>query len=106
MNDKNSAGVAGTWTVIIHGPTGPQETSLELNSVDGVLGGTQSAMGQVETIQQISFDAATGELVWINKIKKPLPLTLQFSGTVEGDTMSGKVSTGIMGAFPFTGVRR
>jgi hypothetical protein len=112
MNDKNpestgsAAGVAGTWAVTIHGPTGPQETSLELKLVDGALGGTQAAMGQVETIQQAGFDAASSELVWVNKIKKPLPLTLQFRGIVEGDTMSGKVSTGIMGSFPFTAVKR
>jgi len=106
MNEnKPEASVIGTWLVTIHGPTGPQETSLELSSADGVLGGTQSAMGQVETIQQISYDGASGELVWVNKIKKPLPLTLQFKGLVEGQTMSGKVSTGIMGSFPFTGIK-
>jgi hypothetical protein len=99
------ASVEGTWTVTIHGPTGPQQTSLDLATVDGVLGGTQSSLGQVETINEISYDGASGELVWVNKIKKPLPLTLKFSGVVEGATMSGKVSTGIMGSFPFTGVK-
>jgi hypothetical protein len=102
----NKAAVEGTWTVTIHGPTGPQETSLDLNRNDGVLGGTQSSLGQVETINEISYDSASGAIVWVNKIKKPLPLTLRFEGVVEGLTMSGKVSTGIMGSFPFTGVKR
>jgi 4-carboxymuconolactone decarboxylase len=101
-----AASVEGTWTVTIHGPTGPQETSLDLSRSDGVLGGTQSAMGQVERIVEITYDSATGELIWVNKIKKPLPMTLRFQGMVEGDTMSGKVSTAIMGSFPFTGVKR
>jgi hypothetical protein len=104
MNDK--ATLEGTWTVTIHGPTGPQETTLELKNVDGVLGGTQSALGQLEIINQASYDSASGELMWINKIKKPLPLSLQFKGIVEGNTLSGKVSTGIMGSFPFTAVKR
>jgi hypothetical protein len=108
--DSNSAGASvaidGVWTVTIHGPTGPQETSLELNTTGGVLGGTQSSLGQVETINEITFDSTTGELVWVNKIKKPLPLTLKFQGVVEGKTMSGKVSAGFMGSFPFTGVKR
>jgi hypothetical protein len=99
------ASVVGKWTVTIHGPTGPQETTLELHQVDGVLGGTQSSLGQVETINEIAYDSASGELFWVNKIKKPLPLSLKFSGLVEGDTMSGKVSTGIMGAFPFTAMK-
>jgi hypothetical protein len=100
-----TSSVAGKWSVTIHGPTGPQETTLDLQSSDGALAGTQSAMGQVEQILEISYDSASGELNWINKIKKPLPLTLRFSGTVEGTTMSGKVNTGLMGAFPFTAVK-
>jgi hypothetical protein len=105
MNKQELASVVGIWKVTIHGPTGPQETSLELKDVDGALGGTQSAMGQVETLSQVSYDAASGELAWVNKIKKPLPLSLQFKGVVEGSTMSGKVNTGLMGAFPFTAVK-
>jgi len=105
-NAAAPASVEGQWTVTIHGPTGPQETSLHLHMVDGALGGTQSSLGQVEAINQIAYDSASGELVWVNKIKKPLPLTLKFSGLVEGTTMSGKVSTGIMGSFPFTAVKR
>jgi len=88
---NNAAAAVGTWGVTIHGPTGPQETTLELNSADGVLGGVQSA--------------ASGEIVWINKIKKPLPLKLEFRGVVEGNLMSGKVKAGIMGSFPFTAVK-
>ncbi len=102
----SAASLEGSWKVTIHGPTGPQETSLDLNRDDGALGGTQSAMGQVEKLVEIGYDSASGELTWVNKIKKPLPLTLRFQGTVEGNTMSGKVSTGLMGSFPFTAVKR
>lgn len=103
---SDKASVEGIWAVTIHGPTGPQETILELVDTDGALGGTQSAMGQVEKIVEISFDSASGDLMWVNKIKKPLPLSLKFQGQLEGNTMSGKVATGIMGSFPFTAVKR
>jgi hypothetical protein len=92
--------------VTIHGPTGPQETSLNVESNGGVLGGSQSSLDQTEAIDEISYDVASGELKWVNKIKKPLPLTLRFQGVVEGMTMSGKVSAGFMGSFPFTAVKR
>jgi hypothetical protein len=101
-----SASIEGAWSVTIYGPTGPQETTLELAVTDGVLGGQQSAMGTVETLLEASYDSATGDILWVNKVAKPLPLTLKFKGTVEGDTMSGKVHASIMGAFPFTGVRK
>ncbi|HET8880600.1 MAG TPA: hypothetical protein VFM56_00360 [Solimonas sp.] len=108
---KSAAGSAapasaeGKWAVTIHGPTGPQETVLKLETVDGVLGGDQSALGQVETLQDVRYDAGSGQIAWINKIRKPLPITLKFQGIIEGDTMSGKVNAAIMGSFPFTAVR-
>lgn len=98
--------VEGDWTVTIHGPTGPQETLLELRLANGALGGTQSAMGQVEKVDEISYDSRSGKLSWINKISKPLPLKLKFEGVVAGNTLSGKVKASIMGSFPFTGSKR
>lgn len=99
------ASVEGTWTVTIHGPTGPQETTLILKVESGVLGGTQSALGQVETVREISYDSGSGKLSWVNKISKPLPLKLQFAGVVEGNSMNGKIKASIMGSFPFTAVK-
>lgn len=97
--------VEGKWRVIIHGPTGPQETTLELQTVDGVLTGMQSAMGQTEVATDLAFNPENSELSWVNKIRKPLPLTLKFSGVVEGSNISGKVNAAIMGSFPFTAVK-
>jgi hypothetical protein len=113
MTDKDTNGVAstvpasveGTWSVTIHGPTGPQETTLELNTASGELGGVQSALGQIETIHEITYDNASGDIRWVNKVKKPLPLTLEFRGAVEGTTISGKVKAGMMGSFPFTAIK-
>ncbi len=102
---KAGSPIAGTWKVTIHGPTGPQETVLELNVDNGEITGVQSAMGQVEDILEPSFDEASGELSWVNKIAKPLPLKLKFVGVLEDGEISGKVNASIMGAFPFTAVR-
>jgi hypothetical protein len=103
--NNSASSVDGKWRVIIHGPTGPQETTLELKMANGVLTGTQSAMGQLEVATDLAFNQDSGELSWVNKIKKPLPLTLKFSGIVEGDNISGKVNAAIMGSFPFTAVK-
>lgn len=97
--------IVGKWNVTIHGPTGPQETTLELVSENGVLSGTQAAMGQVEVATDLTFNLESRELAWVNKIKKPLPITLKFSGVLEDGNISGKVNAAIMGAFPFTAVR-
>ena len=42
---------------------------------------------------------------WSAKISSPMPLTLDFTGTVEGDKLSGSVKAGSFGSFPFTGNR-
>ena len=108
-NDTNTtapASVEGTWSVTIHGPTGPQETTLELNTTEGTLGGIMHTMGQVEQVHETTYDSTNGEISWINKIKKPLPMSLKFAGVVEGATMSGKVKAGLMGSFPFTAVKK
>ena len=34
-----------------------------------------------------------------------MPMTLDFTGTVDGDKLSGSVKAGSFGSFPFTGSR-
>ena len=45
------------------------------------------------------------KLFWINHVVKPMKMKVEFTATVDGDAMSGKVKAGFMGSFPFTGVR-
>lgn len=98
------ASVDGEWQVTVKGPTGPMDSSLALKTIDGVLGGTQSGEGETNDIDEITYDG--GEILWINKIKKPMKMKLQFKGRVEGLTISGKVKAGFMGSFPFTAVKK
>jgi hypothetical protein len=93
----------GTWNVTIKGPTGPMPTTLLLERVNGALAGSQSGQGSTSQISGAKFE--NGNIYWINQITKPMKMKLEFSGTVRGGQMSGKVKAGFMGSFPFTGVR-
>ena len=42
---------------------------------------------------------------WSVNITSPMPMTLQFNGTVDGDAMSGSVKLGMFGEAKFTGAR-
>ncbi len=97
------APVEGEWTVTIKGPTGPMATSLVLQRVDGVLTGTQTGEGTTTPINEVSYE--NGKIVWANQITRPMKLKLEFSGTVDGSSMEGKVKTGFMGSFAFTAVK-
>lgn len=97
--------IDGVWTVTIVGPTGPMPSTLTLTTNNGALEGFQSGDGESSDIDEITYDNVTGNVFWINKIKKPLKIKLQFKGKVENGAMSGKVKVGFMGSFPFTGVK-
>ena len=45
------------------------------------------------------------DVFWKVSITNPMPLTLEFTGKVAGDSISGEMGIGPMGSFPFTGTR-
>jgi hypothetical protein len=95
--------VDGTWNITMSTPMGQREAALTLTSSGGKLTGTQSADGESGEI----FDGTVSgdDVAWKLDIVNPMPLTLEFSGKVAGDAMSGEMGIGPMGSFPFTGVR-
>jgi hypothetical protein len=95
--------VDGSWKVTIKGPTGPMATTLVLETVDNVLTGTQSGQGASSQISEAKVDG--NNIYWVNHVTKPMKLKLEFTGSIEGDQMKGKVKAGPMGSYPFTGAR-
>jgi len=45
------------------------------------------------------------DVSWKVSITNPMPLTLTFSGSVDGNSMNGTADTGMFGSFPFEGTR-
>ncbi len=97
------ATIDGEWNVTIKGPTGPMPSTLSLATNNGVLGGEQSGDGTTTQIEDIDYNPDSGAVRWINRVTQPMKLKLEFTGTVDGDTIAGKVKAGFMGSYPFTG---
>jgi hypothetical protein len=95
--------VDGTWDLTMSTPMGERKATLSLKNSGGTLTGTQGAEGNSTEI----FDGtvAGDDVAWNISITNPMPLTLNFTGKVSGDSMSGEVGIGPMGSFPFTGTR-
>jgi hypothetical protein len=95
--------VDGTWNLTMQTPMGERRATLVATSQGGKLTGKQSGDGGSTDI----FDGSVSgnEASWKISITNPMPLTLQFAGTVDGDKMSGKMSAGALGSWPFSGVR-
>jgi len=95
--------VDGTWNLTMDTPMGERTSTLVVKAAGGALEGSQSAEGQTAAI----FDGTvSGNTVgWKVSITQPMPLTLEFSGTVDGDAMSGTVQLGMFGSSPFRATR-
>jgi hypothetical protein len=95
--------VDGNWNLVMSTPMGDRNTTLTLKNSGGALTGTQTAEG-------ISIDIFEGttsgdDVAWKVSITNPMPLTLEFTGKVAGDSISGEMGIGPMDSFPFRGTR-
>jgi len=95
--------VDGKWEIVINSPMGAQKAALDITTNGASLTGTQTAQQGSGPLENGKVDG--NSVSWSAKITNPLPLTLDFSGTVDGDKLSGSVKAGSFGSFPFTGNR-
>ncbi len=96
--------VEGTWKLVVTTPMGTQESTLNVQNSGGSYSATQSAgHGDPRPVDDVEVDGDT--IAWKASITKPMSMTLQFSGTVDGDSMSGTVKLGMFGSAKFTGTR-
>jgi hypothetical protein len=93
----------GNWNLVISTPMGERQASLSVNTEGTVLKGSQAAEGDTAEI----FDGTVNgdAIAWKVSITNPMPLTLEFSGTVEGNSISGTVALGTFGSSSFSGTR-
>ena len=96
--------IDGKWKVSWTTPRGQQEVTLDLAAAGGDVSGTfTGAMGGAQNIEGGSLNG--DEFSWkVNRQGPQGPITLTFAGKVEGDKISGTVTTPF-GANPFSGSR-
>jgi hypothetical protein len=95
--------VDGTWNITVNSPMGAQKSTLTLKSDGGTLTGSASGAQGSQPITDGKVDG--NNVSWKMAITTPMPMTLEFSGVVDGDKISGNVKAGSFGSFPFTGTR-
>jgi hypothetical protein len=95
--------VDGTWNLTMETPMGERRSTLTLSTSGGTLTGKQEAEGNTTEIAEGTVNGNNAS--WKVSITNPMPLTLTFSGTVDGNSMTGSADTGMFGSFPFQGKR-
>ena len=92
----------GNWKITLSTPMGPQEVTASITTQgDRFTGRAQGPMGD----QDISGALAGDTLTWATDITRPMPMTIEFTATVDGDSMSGSAKLGAFGSAPLKGVR-
>ena len=93
----------GNWNTTMNTPMGAQNGTMTLSTDGGTLTGKLvSPQGEIE-LTDGTVDGDT--LTWKADITSPMAMTLEFTATVDGDSMSGNVKLGAFGDATFTGTR-
>lgn len=94
----------GTWKLVLQTPIGERKSTLLLKEAGGAVTGTLT--GDEGNSTDVFDGRASGDgFSFKANIKSPMALTLEFTGKVAGDGISGSVSASGVGSFPFTGRR-
>jgi len=93
----------GSWNTTINTPMGAQNGTLILQTSGATLTGKMvGAQGEMA----LSDGTVDGNnLSWKAQMTSPMPMTLEFSATVDGDKISGSVKLGAFGNASFSGTR-
>jgi len=97
------ANVDGSWDLVAKTPMGEQKSTLVVRSNGGSFTGSNSgALGSVE----IGDGVVEGDTIrWSMEVTIPMPLRLDCTATITGDTLEGGITAGGFGTFPVTGTR-
>ncbi len=95
--------VDGVYETVVKSPLGDQKATLTVKTDGASWSGNQAgAMGTAE----ISGGKVDGNTItWTMSVTVPMPMSLDCTATIDGDTITGGVTAGAFGTFPMTGTR-
>ncbi|NNC73595.1 MAG: hypothetical protein HKN78_12070 [Sphingomonadaceae bacterium] len=91
--------VSGTWDGTINSPMGEQKVTMTLNQDGDAVTGTAAGAQGAADIEDGKVDGDT--FTWKQDITVPMPMTLEGTATVGGDSMTGAIKAGAFGEMPF-----
>jgi uncharacterized protein with FMN-binding domain len=100
----NTPDVTGTWTMTVETPSGQGTPTFVLAQKDGTITGTYTGQfGEAPVTGTIKDNAITMTILIAAQGQE---MKVDYIGTVDGDSMSGKVVFGSYGEGTFTGTRK
>lgn len=93
----------GTWNVTIDTPMGAQKMTLTLVTNGTELSGKLSSDRGEMDITSGTVDG--NNLTWTVSMQQPMPMEIETTATVDGDTLTGESKLGSFGTAKLTGTR-
>ena len=94
--------IDGNWNLSISSAQGSQQASLKVKEDNGTLTGEMNGSLGMHPLQNGAING--NDVSWDIDIAQP-QLHIEFSGSVEGDSISGTVNMGQFGNGSFSGQR-
>jgi hypothetical protein len=98
------AQIDGEYDCITKSPLGEQKSVFTVKSDGDTFTGQN--VGQQGTLDVTDGKVDGNKLTWKMEMKVPMPMTLDCSATIDGDSFNGTVGAGAFGSFPMTGTRK
>lgn len=95
--------VSGTYNVAVKTPMGEQSGTFTVTATGDTFTGTLT--GGLGSMDAQNGKVAGNTLSWQMDMKVPMPMTLDCTATVDGDTIAGDVKAGAFGSMALTGTR-
>ncbi|WAC23535.1 hypothetical protein [Blastomonas sp. SL216] len=96
--------VAGQYDCVTKSPMGDQKSVLTV-TVDGD-SWTGSNAGQMGSLDITDGKVDGNTLTWTMDMKVPMPMKLEGTATVDGDTITGQIKAGAFGTMAMSGTRK
>lgn len=98
------AEVDGVYECVTKTPMGDQKSDFHVTSDGATFTGQQ--VGAMGTLEVIDGKVDGNQLSWKMDMKVPMPMTLDCTATVDGDSITGDIKAGAFGTMPMTGTRK
>ena len=95
--------VDGNWAIVLSTPMGERSGTAVFKADGTVLTGTMTNEFGDTSVDDGEVDG--DHLFWKTKMTQPMPMTLEFTVDLDGDTLTGTVKFGPLGEAPVRGTR-
>ena len=95
--------VDGKWNIVMKTPMGDREAVLTLVQDGDALSGSTESDGNSTDIKDGKIE--DGRAKFNVDLTQPMPLTLEFDVSADGDALEGSVKLGMFGSSTVTGTR-